>query len=112
LPDAEFRGVRCFLLADIDRRIVPIGERPTLRDQPGIQVFGARAADGDRPAVSVGIRSVASDSLLAAAVRLAGGLARTFSPSADAFACGRAIAAAYLSAAGAWSREPSVMLVH
>ena len=80
--------MRRVLPADIGCRVLAIGERPALRDHPAIQVFGARAADGDDPAVAVGVTRLAGDRpladvigqrkgrLLAAAVRLAGGLAR------------------------------------
>ena len=53
------------LLADIGRRVLAVGQCPTLGDHPAVQVFGARAADSHDPAVSVGVPRLAGDHLLA-----------------------------------------------
>jgi hypothetical protein len=59
-PDAALGTSRHRLFSNIVCRIVPIGERPTLRYEPGTQVLAADTANGDDAAVAVGVAWLAN----------------------------------------------------
>src|SRR5262245_29275006 len=55
------RGPRRVLFSDVGRRVVPIGKRPALRDQPSVQVLVAGSTDGDDAPVAIDVALLAGD---------------------------------------------------
>jgi hypothetical protein len=58
-PDPSTAHPRLVFGANVVPRVAPIGDRPTLSDQPAIQIHAAGAADRHRPPVAIGIAGIA-----------------------------------------------------
>ena len=60
-PHPATGGLRCGLLRNIIARILPVRERPPLRDHPRIHVLTSEAAHGDDSPVAVTVALLAGD---------------------------------------------------
>ena len=60
-PHPATGGLRCGLLRNVIARILPVRERPPLRDHPRIHVLTSEAAHGDDSPVAVTVALLAGD---------------------------------------------------